>query len=96
VGLSADEKQLLEELTARAAEPDAEDDWELEIFDGTKGARIPISKGAKWLFDNFGIGDAPAPPAGDGDGGQDGGDGGAGGKAPAARQSLFAKRAAGQ
>jgi hypothetical protein len=77
MGLSADEKKLLEELTAKAKEPDAED-FEIEVYDTNagKGARLPFSKGAKWLFDTFGIGDAPAAAAGEG--------GGAGGDAPPA------------
>jgi hypothetical protein len=61
--LTSDEAKLLEELTARANEPD-EDDYEIEIYDTEKkrGARIPVSKGKSWLFENFGIGDAPAAP----------------------------------
>lgn len=66
--LTDDEQKLLDELTARANEPDAED-FEVEIYDTTngKGARLPISKGQKWLYDNFGIGDPPpnAEPAAD-------------------------------
>lgn len=80
MGLSAEEKKLLEELTAKAKEPDAED-FEIEIWDGGKGARVPFSQGSKWLFENLGIGEQPAPPPGDGgagDGGQ--GEGGQGGE----------------
>jgi hypothetical protein len=61
--LTPDERKLLEELTAKANSPDAED-FEIEIFSGDKGARIPFSQGAKWLHETFGIGDAPAAPAG--------------------------------
>ena len=77
--LNDDERKLLEELTARANEPDADDDFEIEVYDTTagKGARIPFSRGKSWLFDTFGIGDAPAP-AGAGE------DGGAGKDAPPA------------
>lgn len=77
MGLSADEKTLLEQLTAKAKEPDAED-FEIEIYDTNagRGARLPFSKGAKWLFEAFGIGDAPAAAAGEG--------GAAGGDAPPA------------
>lgn len=77
--LNDDEKKLLDELTARANEPDADDDFEIEVYDTSagKGARIPFSKGKNWLFDTFGIGEAPAAPEG-------GGDGGAGGDAPPA------------
>lgn len=71
MGLSADEKKLLEELNRKAQEPDAED-FEIEVWDHNKGtgARLPFSKGSKWLYDQFGIGEAPAssaagePPAG--------------------------------
>lgn len=69
--LNDDERKLLEELTARANEPDADDDFEIEVYDTTagKGARIPFSRGKSWLFDTFGIGDAPAAEgAGEGGG----------------------------
>lgn len=90
MGLSADEQKLLNDLTARASEPDADENWEIEIFSGDKGARIPFSKGKDWLFREFGIGEAPAAAAG-----QDtGADAGADGKGPA-RQAYFGKRAAG-
>jgi hypothetical protein len=103
MALSADEQKLLDELTAKASAPDADDDWELEIFDGAKGARLPISKAGAWLHQNFGIGDAPAAPAtgaagdaGQGQGQRDGGQGQAGGQTGAARKSYFGKKAAGQ
>jgi hypothetical protein len=91
MALSSDEQKLLDELTAKAAAPDA-DDFEIEIFSGDKGARIPISKATKWLSDNFGIGDPPAAAAADGAGDQ-----GDGGKPalPPARQGYFSKKAAG-
>ena len=78
MGLSADEKKLLEELTARSKEPDVDESFEIEVYDTNagKGARIPFSKGKSWLFDTFGIGEAPAAAAGE--------DGGAGGDAPPA------------
>jgi hypothetical protein len=94
MALNAEEKKLLDELTARAAEPDA-DDFEIEIFAGDKGARIPFSKASKWLLDNLGVGDAPAPdPAADGGAGSGkGGDKGSK-QEPPARQGYFGKRAA--
>jgi hypothetical protein len=75
--LNDDERKLLAELQARDAEPDADEEFEIEVYDTTagKGARIPFSKGKNWLFDTFGIGDAPAAA---------GGEGGTGGDAPAA------------
>jgi hypothetical protein len=95
MGLSADEKKLLEELTAKAKEPDAPES-EIEIWDGSKGARVPFSQGSKWLFDNFGIGEAPAPPEGGqgGDGGGDGGgQGGQGGQGADGKGSYFKRQA---
>lgn len=58
--LTDDERKLLDELTARANEPDAED-FEIEVYDTTagRGARLPVSQARKWLYDNLGIGDAP-------------------------------------
>lgn len=92
--LTDDEQTLLDNLQAKINAPDAED-WEVEIFDGAKGARLPISKGARWLYDNFGIGDPPATPPDAGDGA--GGDGGQGdGKSDPARRSYFGKKNAGQ
>lgn len=88
MGLSADEKKLLEELTLRSQQPDAED-FEIEIFDGSRGARIPFSQGSKWLHEVFGIGDAPAPPAADEGDGDDG-------KGAPAPKSYFGKKATGQ
>lgn len=72
MALSDDEKRLLEELTAKANEPDA-DDFEIEVYDtqAGKGARIPFSQGKSWLFSTFGIGEAPAS-APSGDGGENG------------------------
>lgn len=80
MGLNADEKKLLEELTARANAPEEDDDFEIEVYDtaANKGARIPFRKGKGWLFDTFGIGEAPAP-SGAGEGGD-----AAGGDAPPA------------
>lgn len=61
--LSDDEQKLLDELNERANAPD-EDDYEIEIYDTAKGrgARIPVSKGKSWLYDNFGIGEPSAEP----------------------------------
>lgn len=77
MGLSADEQKLLDELTAKASQPDADEEFEIEIFDGGKGARIPFRHGKSWLESNFGISiGAPAPAGG---GGQPGGGPGGGG-----------------
>lgn len=66
MALNADEKKLLAELQARINEPDEDNDFEIEVYDTEKGkgARIPYGTGKSWLYDVFGIGDAPAP-AGD-------------------------------
>jgi hypothetical protein len=64
MALSDEEKAQLEALTKKANEPDPEDDFEMEIFDGAKGARLPYSKGKSWLEETFGINLTPAPPAG--------------------------------
>jgi hypothetical protein len=70
MGLSDQEKTLLEELTRKAAEADAED-FEVEIFSGDKGARVPLAKAAGWLYKEFGIGEDPNAGKGDqGDGDQ--------------------------
>jgi hypothetical protein len=60
--LTDDERNLLDELTARAAEPDA-DDYEVSVWNGDKGVTLPVSKAAAWLHEHFGIGDAPAAPS---------------------------------
>jgi hypothetical protein len=92
--LTKEEQALLDELTARAAEPDA-DDFEVEVYDTSagRGARIPFSKATSWLYDNFGIGEPPAaatseagdPPAGKGKAKAD--------PAPPARGGYFGRQA---
>lgn len=85
MGLSPEEQAQLDALTAKANEPDAEDDdFEVEIYSPTgHGARLPYRKGRKYLQDNFGIDLDPDPGTGDTGGAQ--GDAGtgkpAGGKA---------------
>jgi hypothetical protein len=66
MALTDDERTLLEKLTEKAKAPDAPD-HEIEIYDtkSGKGARIPFSQGSKWLFETFGIGEAPKAPEGD-------------------------------
>jgi hypothetical protein len=61
VALSKEEQEQLDKLTAKAAEPDDEPDFEMEIYDGPKGARIPYRKGRSWLQENFGIDLDPDP-----------------------------------
>jgi hypothetical protein len=76
MALTADEQQLLDQLTKKAAEPDGADDFEVEIFSGDRGARIPYSRAQKWLRDNFdidGLDGGGQADDGQADGGQDGG-----------------------
>lgn len=86
--LNADESKLLDELLARRDAPDDDDGYEVEIYDTNagKGARVPFKSAKGWLFDTFGIGDAPATAAGDGEGGGEpaapGSPSAGGGKAP--------------
>jgi len=62
--LTPEQQKALEELTNLANAPDDDEDFEIEIYDGTKGARVPYSRGKSWLKDTFGfdIGDAPTEP----------------------------------
>lgn len=69
MGLNADERRLLAELQAREAQPDADDDYEVEIYDTAsgRGARVPYSQAKGWLHQTFAglLGEAPqaeAPP----------------------------------
>lgn len=88
MALTDDERTLLDKLTKKSQEPDAPD-HEIEIYDTKKGvgARVPFSQGAKWLFETFGIGEAPKALEGDAgkqqqagsSGGGQGGSGGSGG-----------------
>jgi hypothetical protein len=91
--LTDEEKKLLAELTAREAEGD-EEDFEVHVWNGDKGATLPVSKAKSWLYENFGIGEAPAAPAGDGGGGQ-GGKSKADPKPPERKGGYFGGRAAG-
>lgn len=82
--LTDDEKKLLAELQEREAAPDVDDDFEIEIYDtkAQRGARIPFSKGKKWLFESFGVGEAPEPAAAEGGAAAGAGDGAAGSEGP--------------
>lgn len=67
MALTPEQQQQLDELTALAKEPEPSEDFEMEIYDGPKGARIPYSKGRKYLQDNFGIDLDPDPATESGD-----------------------------
>ena len=68
MGLSPEEKEQLAALQAKENEPDPADDFEIEIGEGGKYARLPYSKGKSWLG-QFGIQlDPPANDSGTGDG----------------------------
>lgn len=64
MALTDEEKAQLEALTRKSQEPDPAEDFEIEIFDGTRGARIPYSKGRSFLQQHFGI-DLSDPSADD-------------------------------
>ena len=69
----AQQKQL-DELTALASAPD-EEEFDVQIWDGDKGAQVPYSKGRTWLQKTFGIdlGDPPADDDADAGGADDAG-----------------------
>jgi hypothetical protein len=71
MALSKEEQDQLDALTAKANEPDPQEDFEMEIYDGPKGARVPYSKGRSWLQTHFGIDLDPDPATESGDGGKD-------------------------
>jgi hypothetical protein len=79
MALSDEEKATLEALTKKANEPDTSDDFEIEIYDGQRGARVPYSKGRGYLQTHFGIDLDPTPESDEGDSGD-----GKGKKAPGA------------
>lgn len=61
--LNEEQQKALDDLLALRDSPDQPDeDFEIEIYSGDKGARVPFSKGKSWLKDTFGIdiGDAPS------------------------------------
>jgi hypothetical protein len=60
--LSDDQEKQLNDLLAMREAPDDDDDFEIEIYDGSKGARVPYRKGKSFLSQHFGI-DLEAPPA---------------------------------
>jgi hypothetical protein len=61
--LTPEQAQQLADLQAQADAPDDED-FDVEIWEGDKGARVPYSKGRGWLSKTFGI-DLGDPPAAD-------------------------------
>lgn len=91
MGLTADEKKLLEELTAKDAEPDADETYEVEVYDTAngRGARLPYGQAKTWLFESFGIGTPPAPEKADKDPGGQSGQGGQ----PSGGTGYFGRRA---
>jgi len=71
MALSKEEQEQLDALTAKASAPEEEEDFEMEIYDGPKGARVPYRKGRKWLQDNFNIDLDPDPASEADDDGKD-------------------------
>jgi hypothetical protein len=67
--LTPEQAKQLKELQAAADAPD-EDDFDIEIWAGDRGARVPYSRGRSWLRDTFGldVGDPPAAGGQDDDG----------------------------
>jgi hypothetical protein len=60
--LTDDEKAQLDALTAKANEPDSDDDFEIELFTPEgHGARVPYRKGRSFLQTHFGIDLDPDP-----------------------------------
>jgi hypothetical protein len=77
MALTDEEKAQLEALTAKANEPDDNEDFDIEIWDEHgAGAKVPYSKGRSWLA-RFGI-DVDPPTD---DGGKPAGNGKPDGKA---------------
>jgi hypothetical protein len=68
--LTDDEAKSLEALLAKKDAPD-EDDFDIEIFEGDKGARVPYSRGRSWLQRTFGIDLDEDPEKETGEGGKD-------------------------
>jgi hypothetical protein len=61
--LTAEQQAKLDELTALAAADD-DDDFEIEIFEGDRGARLPYRKGKSFLAKlGIDVGDPPAAAA---------------------------------
>lgn len=94
MGLTADEKAALEELQRKAAEPDADENYEVELYDTAagKGVRVPFSQAKKFLFENFGIGEPPAAPETDDGGGQGGAGQPRGGGQGSTQPGYFGRR----
>jgi len=67
--LTDEQKRQLDELTALANAPDDED-FEIEIRNGERSARVPYHKGRAYLQEHFGI--DLDPPRDDGNGTDDG------------------------
>jgi hypothetical protein len=59
--LTPEQAKQLADLQKMADAPD-DDDFDIEIWEGDKGARVPYSKGRSWLASTFklDIGDPPA------------------------------------
>jgi hypothetical protein len=77
--LTPEQQASLDELLAARDAPDAEEDFDVEIYSGDKGARVPFSKAKNFLRDSFGIEwDTPSPeskPKGNQSGTKKSGDG---------------------
>lgn len=67
--LTPEQQKQLDDLTALANSPDDDDDFEIEIVNGDRRARVPYRKGRSYLQEHFGIDlDPPADDGTDGNG----------------------------
>ena len=53
--LTPEQQKQLDELSALASAPDDDDDYEIEIVNGDRRARVPYRKGRSYLQEHFGI-----------------------------------------
>lgn len=74
MALTPDQQKQLDKLTALANADDDDEDYEIEIREGDRSARVPYRKGKDWLETHFGISLAPpSDDAGNDDGNDNGG-----------------------
>lgn len=66
--LTPEQQKTLDELTALAESPDDDNDFEIEIRNGDRAARVPYRKGRSYLQEHFGIDLDPPPDDGTDDG----------------------------
>lgn len=62
--LTPEQARQLADLQAQADAPDDDEKFNVQIWDGDKGAEVPFSQAKSWLSKTFGF-DLGDPPAGD-------------------------------